>query len=104
MGKVRPLDSAERTELSLLVEQYGDCTALRMGALAEAETRALVRTVFFGEGSWEDVEADASGCIMPLATEAEHHLFRTLNENRAFKELFSCVAAEPLITVHTVSE
>jgi len=89
--------------LSLLVRQYGDCTALTMGALTEAETRALVRKVFFGEGSWEDVEADASGCIMSLATEAEHHLFRTLNENQAFKELFSCVAAEPLITVHTVS-
>ena len=104
MGKVRALDSAERTGLSLLVEQYGDCTALRMGALAEAETRALVRKVFFGEGSWEDVQADASGCIMPLATEAEHHLFRTLNENHAFKELVSCVTAEPLITVHTISE
>ncbi len=95
--------SSATGDLSLLVRQYGDCTALTMGALTEAETRALVRKVFFREGSWEDVQADANGCLMPLATEAEHSLFRTLSENQAFKELFSTVMAQPPISAHTVA-
>lgn len=96
--------STTRSQLSLMVEQYGDCTVSRMGDLSGAETRALTRQVFFGEGQWEDVQADTGGCITSLAIEAEHSLFRHLSEDRAFKELFRRVAAEPPISVHTVAE
>ena len=95
--------SSAAGDLSLLVRQYGDCTALTMGALTEAETRALVRKVFFGEGQWEDVQADASGCITSLTVEAEHSLFRHLSENQAFKELFGTIMAQPPISAHTVA-
>lgn len=95
--------SSTTGELSLLVRQCGDCTALRIGVLTEAETRALVRKVFFREDSWEDVQADASGCLTSLATEAEHSLFRALSGNQAFKELFSAVMAQPPISAHTVA-
>jgi hypothetical protein len=95
--------SSAAGDLSLLVRQYGDCTALTIGALTEAETRALVRKVFFGEDQWEDVQADASGCITSLTVEAEHSLFRHLSENQAFKELFGSVVAQPLISAHTVA-
>lgn len=95
--------SSAAGDLSLLVRQYGDCTALTMGALTEAETRALVRKVFFGEDQWEDVQADASGCITSLTVETEHSLFRHLSENQAFKELFGTVMAQPPISAHTVA-
>jgi hypothetical protein len=93
-----------RSQLSLLVEQYGDCTVSKMGTLAENETRVLIRQVFFGDGQWEDVRADVSGGITSLAIEAEHHLFRSLSDNQAFKDLFSCITAEPPISAHTVAE
>jgi hypothetical protein len=96
--------STTRSELSLLVEQYGDCTVSKMGTLAENETRALIRQMFFGDGQWEDVQADVSGCITSLAIEAEHHLFRSLSDNQAFKDLFSCITAEPKIRVLAVAE
>lgn len=83
-----------RNALSLLVEQCGNCTAARLGNLGNAETRALIRHVFFGEGQWEDVQADAGGSVMPLAVEAEHRLFGYLRGEQVFRELFGEVLAQ----------
>jgi hypothetical protein len=104
VGKVRALDSAERTELSILVQSYGDCTQSRLGVLSEMETHSLLEVVFFGESSFSEVAADADGNVMSLETEAVHHLFNVLSGSAAFKDVFLEIMSRCPVNVAAVTD
>jgi hypothetical protein len=104
VGKGGALDSAERTELSILVQSYGDCTQSRLGVLSEMETHSLLEVVFFGESTFSEVAVDASGNVTPLETEAVHHLFNVLSGSTAFKDIFVEIMSRCPVSVATVTD
>lgn len=104
MGKGGALDSEERTELSILVQSYGDCTQSRLGVLSEMETHALLEVVFFGESTFSEVSADADGNVTSLETEAVHHLFNVLSGSAAFKDIFVEIMSLSPVSVATLTD
>lgn len=104
MGKGGALDSEERTELSILVQSYGDCTQSRLGVLSEMETHALLEVVFFGESTFSEVSADADGNVTSLETEAVHHLFNVLSASVAFKDVFLEIMSRCPVSVAAVTD
>jgi hypothetical protein len=59
--------------------------------------------VFFGDGQWDDVEADVGGSVIPLDLQAAHHWFNEIGNRQVFGEMFHVLVARPPISANAVA-